>query len=116
MKFYFECKLCGHRSYGQSSADAMREHRRHRAERHGKGKALGVVVALAVALSVQVYSAGHLPEDSDSFDCRSDGNRICGPGNSQGVPAGCYSDAGALVSAWPCRIVVNADGSADVYN
>lgn len=34
-----------------------------------------------------------LPEDSDDprYDCRVDGNRRCGPGNPQGVPAGDYS-------------------------
>lgn len=36
-----------------------------------------------------------IPEDSPAFDCRIDGNRICGVGNSQGVPAGVYRDSTA---------------------
>jgi len=35
-------------------------------------------------------------EDSPGWDCRVHGNRICGPGNSQGVPAGYYVPAGWL--------------------
>ncbi|ACF05061.1 hypothetical protein Nigel_58 [Mycobacterium phage Nigel] len=31
-------------------------------------------------------------EDDPAFDCRLHGNRICGPGNSQGVPPGQYRD------------------------
>ena len=30
-------------------------------------------------------------EDDPRWDCRTMGNRICGPTNSQGVPAGGYS-------------------------
>ena len=30
-------------------------------------------------------------EDDPRWDCRTDGNRICGPGNAQNVPAGRYS-------------------------
>ena len=31
-------------------------------------------------------------EDDPAFDCRLHGNRICGPGNAQGVPPGQYAD------------------------
>lgn len=31
-------------------------------------------------------------EDGAEWDCRRDGNRICGPGNHQGVSAGDYSN------------------------
>lgn len=31
-------------------------------------------------------------EDDPAFDCRVHGNRICGPGNSQGVAPGVYRD------------------------
>lgn len=54
-------------------------------------------------------------EDSPSWSCVDDGNRICGPGNANGAPAGCYDDGGVLVAPWPCYVVVGADGSADVY-
>ncbi len=30
-------------------------------------------------------------EDSPGWDCRIHGNRICGPTNNQGVPAGNYN-------------------------
>jgi hypothetical protein len=36
-------------------------------------------------------------EDNPGFDCRTQGNRICGPGTS--FPAGCYS-GGSLVIPW----------------
>ena len=42
-------------------------------------------------------------EDSPGFNCTTMGNHICGPGNSEGLPAGCYEDlqdAGTLVVAW----------------
>lgn len=54
-------------------------------------------------------------EDSPSWSCANDGNRICGPNNSNGEPAGCYDDGGVMVAAWPCHTVTNPDGSADVY-
>lgn len=42
-------------------------------------------------------------EDEPGFSCVDDGNRVCGPGNSNGVPAGCYDDGGVLFKAWPCE-------------
>ena len=30
-------------------------------------------------------------EDNPAWNCRTDGNRFCGPGNAQHVPAGRYS-------------------------
>lgn len=36
-------------------------------------------------------------EDDPGFDCRTQGNRICGPGSS--FPAGCYRD-GVRVIPW----------------
>lgn len=74
--------------------------------------------------SVQTF-AGHLmgddnndgviAEDESGWDCVSMGNRICGPGNANGVPAGCFDEGGVLVAAWPCYVVVNPDGSSDVF-
>lgn len=58
---------------------------------------------------------GAVPEDDSAWDCRTMGDRVCGPTNSSGVDAGCYNDSGTMVAPWPCRIIVNADGSADVY-
>ncbi len=78
------------------------------------------LVAVSPGLAVPsdgsaVFPTSRIGEDESGWDCRADGNRMCGPGNSQGVISGCYDDAGALVSVWPCHVVVNADGSADVY-
>ncbi len=51
---------------------------------------------LSVLLSAVVLSLGGGPaEDSPEWDCRTDGNRVCGPANSQGVAAGRYWDCAA---------------------
>lgn len=63
-------------------------------------------------------TTGHAPtvqEDSPAWSCVDNGNRICGPGNPEGKPAACYDDGGVIMAVWPCHVVVNADGSADVY-
>lgn len=57
------------------------------------------------------YASGP-QEDEPGWSCVDDGNRICGPGNTNGAPAGCYDDGGVLVAVWPCHVIVN---SADVY-
>ncbi len=71
------------------------------------------LIAASVVSAAPVYASPM--EDSPSWDCATDGNRICGPGNAQGIAAGCYSDTGVMVAAWPCYVVVNPDGSSDVY-
>jgi len=76
---------------------------------------VAVSPGLAVPRGSAVFQASRIGEDSSSWDCRVDGNRMCGPGNVTGVIPGCYDDGGELVSSWPCRVVVNPDGSADVY-
>ena len=35
-----------------------------------------------------------MTEDSPGWDCRMDGNQICGPGNAQGVAPGYYGQGG----------------------
>ena len=52
-------------------------------------------------------------EDSSGWNCVTMGNRVCGP--DQGVTAGCYNDNEELVASWPCFVVVDDDGNADVY-
>jgi hypothetical protein len=47
---------------------------------------------------------GVIEEDESGWDCPTMGNRICGPGNSNGVPAGQYDEGGVLV-AWPHEYV-----------
>jgi hypothetical protein len=78
------------------------------------GAALGIPTG-AIVSATSAIAAPTVTEDSPAWDCIFDGNRICGPGNPQGVAAGCYNDRGALVAPWPCHLVVNPDGSADVY-
>lgn len=41
-------------------------------------------------------------EDEPGWSCVDDGNRICGPNNSEGKPAACYDDGGVIVALWPC--------------
>ena len=44
---------------------------------------------------------GVLTEDESGWSCVDDGNRICGPDNAQGVPAGYYDEGGVLIDPWP---------------
>lgn len=59
-----------------------------------------LIAAAVVAIGGHVLPAAHADvchEDQKCWDCRSDGNRICGPGNPQGVLPGWYGD----VDCWP---------------
>lgn len=40
-------------------------------------------------------------EDQACWDCATMGNRVCGPDNPQGMPAGRYDVDGVLVDPWP---------------
>lgn len=73
------------------------------------GGAFGVTVGVAVSPATVVN------EDDSAWDCVSMGNRVCGPANPQGHTAACYDDGGVIVALWPCRVVVNQDGSSDVF-
>ena len=44
---------------------------------------------------------GVITEDESGWSCVDDGNRICGPDNAQGVPAGYYDEGGVLIDPWP---------------
>jgi hypothetical protein len=44
--------------------------------------------------------AAPITEDSPAWDCRTDGNHICGPHNAQGVAPGLYRGFD-LISPWP---------------
>ena len=44
---------------------------------------------------------GVVSEDESGWSCVDDGNRVCGPGNGQAVPAGRYDEGGVLVDPWP---------------
>ena len=81
--------------------------------------AAGVVLGLAAAphgtapvdtvVGYNAYTAevgddngdGVVSEDESGWSCVDDGNRVCGPGNAQGVPAGRYDEGGVLVDPWP---------------
>lgn len=64
-------------------------------------------IAAAVAIAVLPYWVP-LPawadtpnEDEPGWSCVDDGNRICGPGNPEGKPAGQYDEGGVLIHGWP---------------
>lgn len=76
--------------------------------------AAGTAVAAMLLASPNAHAAP-VQEDDPGWNCVTMGNRICGPSNTNGVVAGCYSDTGTLVAEWPCRVEVNPDGSSDVY-
>lgn len=85
--------------------------------------------AILVALSAGVIVGGvalasesndtdpltSITEDSPGWSCVDDGNHVCGPGNSEGKPAGCYDAGGVMVEAWPCYVVSTGNNGTDVY-
>lgn len=81
-----------------------------------------VVGDLTLPTGVHVVGTAHAAtcqeDDPDHcWDCRRDGDRVCGPGNDQGVLAGCYSDTSpaAPLAPWPCHVIVRPDGEGDIY-
>jgi DNA uptake protein ComE-like DNA-binding protein len=46
-----------------------------------------------------IVAAAPVHEGDPGFNCATMGNHVCGPGNREGIPAGCY-DQGTLVVAW----------------
>jgi hypothetical protein len=68
---------------------------------------------LFAALAITgILNASHVPAH---WSCVDDGLRICLPGNPDGKPAACYDDGGVIVALWPCHVIVNPDGSSDIY-
>lgn len=61
------------------------------------GLSLGTMLGAGLAKSDPAPATN---EDSPGFSCVDDGNKICGPGNAQGAPAGLYDDGGVLVFTW----------------
>ena len=53
-----------------------------------------IVRAGSPKATVDTTTVDTIEEDSPQSDCRVDGNRVCGEGNSQGVPAGDYGQIG----------------------
>ncbi len=67
--------------------------------------------ALAAAALLTAVPANAQPlEDDQGWSCVDDGNRVCGPGNSEGKPAACYYDGGVIVALWPCEAWTPSDG------
>ena len=81
----------------------------------GAGLALGFAamphaaahIDTIVSYDVYAYEVGDdngdgvVSEDESGWSCVDDGNRVCGPGNGQAVPAGRYDEGGVLVDPWP---------------
>lgn len=61
------------------------------------GAGLGIPVGPAIIASAEAQPA--VTEDDPGWDCRTNGDFVCGPTNAQGVAAGLYRD-GALVAVW----------------
>lgn len=77
--------------------------------------AAGAVVGLLAGLPVPTAAAEPGPgpfitEDDPRWDCRVNGDQVCGPTNDQGVAPGLYDARAMLISAWPtvrtCRTFV----------
>lgn len=63
---------------------------------------LTTLIATAIAFApLAPADQPTIMEDQPGWSCVDDGNRICGPDNPQGVPAGRYDAGGVLVDAWP---------------
>jgi hypothetical protein len=58
-------------------------------------------IALLFALPAPDAVADPVTEDDPAWDCRTMGDQVCGPHNSQGLPPGLYDAQGRLVSPWP---------------
>lgn len=71
----------------------------------GASLALGFALAPAATAKADTVS-----DDDPSWSCVDQGNRVCGPGNTSGAPAGCYDDGGVMFKAWPCEAWKPSDG------
>lgn len=77
------------------------------------GAAFGFPAGAIVAGSTAARAAP-IQEDEAGWSCVAGGNRICGPGNAEGKPAGCYGDGGAMVAPWPCGAVLPGSAPASL--
>lgn len=67
------------------------------------GAAVLVMAAAVWQTAVSEAQADPCYEDQQCWSCVDDGNRVCGPGNTEGKPAACYDDGGVIVAYWPCQ-------------
>jgi hypothetical protein len=61
---------------------------------------LGVAWGAGAAEAAPDLPTAPIQEDDPAWDCRVNGDQVCGPGNSNGVAPGLY-EAGQLRSPWP---------------
>lgn len=79
--------------------------------------AITATLAAGIALVLPAIAAAQPQEDDPGWSCVNDSSpSVCGPlSDDWGHAPGCYNDQRELVAAWPCSVVVNPDGSSDVY-
>lgn len=65
----------------------------------GAGLFVGVLLGIPAGAAIAPAESAPIQEDDPGWDCRSMGDRVCGPTNVQGVPAGLYR-GGQLVAVW----------------
>lgn len=75
----------------------------------------GATLALGFYSQPGVAHADPIQEDSPGWSCVDDGNHICGVGNTNGVPAGCYDEGGVRVAVLPCHWEEGKDGFRYLY-
>ncbi len=56
-------------------------------------------IAVAIVLGVAAIAIAGPAEDEPGWDCRTQGNHICGPANTDGITPGLYRD-GVLLELW----------------
>lgn len=67
---------------------------------------IGAPIASAEPLDKYAFEVGDddgngvIDEDESGWSCVDMGNKVCGPGNSNGAPAGRYDEGGVLVEPW----------------
>lgn len=74
---------------------------------------LGATLALGFLAAPHGVAHADAPvyEDSPEWSCVDDGNKVCGPNNPEGKPAGRYDVGGVLVDPWPvASVTVTVDG------
>lgn len=69
---------------------------------HSRRVLAALVLSASVALAPVALASASPLEDEQGWSCVDDGNRVCGPGNSDGKPAACYDQGGVIVALWPC--------------
>lgn len=69
-----------------------------------------IITLGALGIHAAPYAYASPNEDQPGWSCVDDGNRVCGPGNANHVPPGCYDDGGVLFAPWPCIPWGRSDG------